>query len=120
MYNCIEYLGMNSFSKNIIAASTEPIILSILCEGDSYGYEIIKRIKEITDDKLVWKEGSLYPVLKKLESEKLIKSYFKEYNGRKRKYYSINNVGRQKLVSLKDQWEFFTNTFDKLWKPINL
>ncbi|PKM48717.1 MAG: PadR family transcriptional regulator, partial [Firmicutes bacterium HGW-Firmicutes-6] len=50
-------------SKDLIAASATPFILSILKESDSYGYAIIKKVKELTGDELVWSEGMLYPVL---------------------------------------------------------
>ncbi|MEL7533687.1 MAG: PadR family transcriptional regulator, partial [Bacteroidota bacterium] len=62
-------------SKDLIAASTIPIILSLLKEGDNYGYQLIKEVQKISGGALQWKEGSLYPVLIKLEKNGQIKSY---------------------------------------------
>lgn len=76
------YLSMNlnhmeKISKELIGASTIPIILSILSKKESYGYEIIKNVKDISDGKLAFKDGTLYPVLHKLEKRELIESYWK-------------------------------------------
>ena len=56
-------MNRNKLSKELIAATTIPIILSILQKGESYGYEIIKEVKALSDDHLEWKEGSLYPLI---------------------------------------------------------
>ena len=108
---------MTQFSKELIAASTIPLVLSILKDGDDYGYSIIKKVAELSEGNLNWKEGSLYPVLAKLEKEKLIKSYFKEFQGRKRKYYSINKSGGARLTELVNQWKLMNTTLNAIWKP---
>ncbi|MEM8861969.1 MAG: helix-turn-helix transcriptional regulator [Chloroflexota bacterium] len=59
-------------SKDLVAASSRPMILSILSKGESYGYEILKTIKERSNGQIEWKDGMLYPVLRKLENEELI------------------------------------------------
>ena len=53
-------------SKDLIAASSRPLILSLLSKKESYGYEIIKNIQELSQNQITWKDGTLYPVLKKL------------------------------------------------------
>ncbi|MEO0332050.1 MAG: PadR family transcriptional regulator, partial [Bacteroidota bacterium] len=73
-------------SKELVAASTIPIVLSLLKEKDNYGYQLIKDVQRISGGSLQWKEGSLYPVLLKLEKKGLISSYIKQENGRNRKY----------------------------------
>ena len=89
---------MEKFSKELIGASSIPIILSILSKGDSYGYEIIKTIKDLSANKIDFKDGTMYPVLHKLEKRQLILSFWKtSENGRKRKYYKITNKGREEL-----------------------
>ena len=60
---------MNTLSKELIGASSIPIILSILSRGESYGYEIIQQIREISDGNIEYKDGTLYPVLHKLEKK---------------------------------------------------
>ena len=103
-------------SKDLIAASCTPLILTILKEGDDYGYNIIKKIALVTDDELQWKEGSLYPVLAKLEKRGHLSSYFQVQDGRKRKYYSLNESGKNHLVKLKQEWDFLTQTMQILLK----
>ena len=108
-------------SKDLIAASTIPIILSLLQKGDNYGYRLIKDVQEITEGELQWKEGSLYPVLIKLEKKGFITSYIKKEEGRNRKYYAIVEKGHSRLSEIKQEWEFVNNTLHTLWdKQLNL
>jgi PadR family transcriptional regulator, regulatory protein PadR len=98
-------------SKDLIAASTTPLILAILKKQDSYGYEIIKNIKKASNDKIVWTEGMLYPVLHRLEKNDLIKSYWKiSEKGRKRKYYYLLDKGLLELDNYLKQWEIVHST----------
>ena len=48
-------------SRELVAASTRPLLLSLLAEGESYGYALIQRVKELSDGELNWTEGMLYP-----------------------------------------------------------
>ena len=107
-------------SKDLVAASATPMILAILKENDSYGYSIIKRVKELSDNKLVWTEGMLYPVLHRLEEQALIESYWKSSEtGRKRKYYRIREAGLKELELLKKQWDMVQSALSKTWKNKN-
>lgn len=103
-------------SKDLIAASATPIILAILKKNDSYGYSIIKMVKELSGNELVWTEGMLYPVLHRLEEQHLIESYWKGSEvGRKRKYYSIKEAGLKELELQKKQWEMVHSALSKTW-----
>jgi PadR family transcriptional regulator PadR len=104
-------------SKDLVAASSIPLVLSILNEGEDYGYSIIKKVMAASNNKLQWKEGSLYPVLGKLEKNGLVSSYIKVENGRKRKYYSINKPGETRLQELRKEWGLITNTMNILCNP---
>jgi DNA-binding PadR family transcriptional regulator len=105
-------------SKELVAASSRPLILSILREGESYGYEIIQRVLTLTEEELVWTDGMLYPVLHRLENEGLIKSKWKvSENGRKRKYYSLQVQGKRQLEEERRQWETVNNALMTLWSP---
>ncbi len=103
-------------SKDLVAASSIPLVLSILDEGDDYGYSIIKKVMAASDNQLEWKEGSLYPVLSKLEKNGLVTSKIKVENGRKRKYYAINKPGKTRLEELKKEWQLITDTMNILWR----
>ena len=103
-------------SKDLVAASATPIILAILKGNDSYGYSIIKKVKELSDNKLVWTEGMLYPVLHRLEEQELIESYWKSSEtGRKRKYYRIKEAGLKELELQKEQWDMVHSALSKTW-----
>ncbi|MEO0473928.1 MAG: PadR family transcriptional regulator [Bacteroidota bacterium] len=104
-------------SKDLIAASTIPIILSLLKRGDNYGYQLIKDVQEISGGSLQWKEGSLYPVLIKLEKKGLIRSYIKTEDGRKRNYYALNQDGTNRLAQLQQEWDMINHTLNRLWNP---
>lgn len=106
-------------SKALVAASTKPIILSILIRGEDYGYQIIQRVKEITGGNLEWSDNMLYPVLKRMEKEGLLDSQWKlSKKGRLRKYYRITVVGRKELESERRQWKVIQKAFNVLWKPL--
>src|SRR5580698_727459 len=80
----------NMITKELVAASTEPLILSLLSKGESYGYAIIQEVRKRSGDQIQWTDGMLYPVLHRMERNGLIKSrWMKLENGRKRKYYSL-------------------------------
>jgi len=101
-------------SKDLIAASSTPLVLAILSKEDNYGYSIIKKVKEVSNNKIIWTEGMLYPVLHKLEKEGFIESYWKKANtGRRRKYYRIKEEGKKELEKLKQQWKIVHSTLSK-------
>lgn len=103
--------------KELVAASSVPLVLSILSEGDSYGYAIIQRVKELSDGKITWTDGMLYPVLHWLEDQGLVKSRWAQAEtGRKRKYYTLQSAGRKALKEQQKQWSLVTSTLERLWR----
>lgn len=110
------YGGEFLISKDLMAASTRPLILSFLSKGESYGYEIIKNIQELSDNKIIWKDGTLYPVLKKLCDNGLVECEWKVIDGRKRKYYRITKAGLETLENERLQWEIVNNTLNNIWR----
>jgi len=103
--------------KELVAASTEPLILTLLARGESYGYALIQEAKRLSEDKIEWTDGMLYPVLHRMEANRWIKSrWVKIENGRKRKYYSIKKEGRQALQEKREQWALVSSVFRGLWK----
>ena len=103
-------------AKALVAASTKPLVLSILQFGESYGYQIIQRVKEVSGGELAWSDGMLYPVLHRLEREGLIRSqWMQSEKGRMRKYYCITDDGRQALAEERAQWESVNGALTRLW-----
>jgi PadR family transcriptional regulator PadR len=105
-------------AKALIAASTKPMILSILLNGENYGYQIIQSVKRISAGKLEWSDGMLYPVLHRLEKDGFIRSKWKiSEEDRRRKYYSITELGRKELEADMAQWKSVHEALTKLWEP---
>src|ERR1035437_2757979 len=91
--------------KELVAASAEPLVLSLLSKGESYGYAIIQEVKARSDGKLQWTDGMLYPVLHRMENRGLIKARWAESEtGRKRKYYSLKKDGKTAMAKHHEQW----------------
>lgn len=86
----------------------EFLILAIINREDSYGYEISQTIKLAANIK----ESTLYPILKKLEKAGYMTTYSQEYQGRKRKYYSITQEGKEQLQFLNEEWLTYKETLD--------
>jgi DNA-binding PadR family transcriptional regulator len=94
-----------NIGKDLVAASATPLVLSILGEGESYGYAIIKRVDELSGGELQWTDGMLYPVLHRLERHGYVKSSWgTSETGRRRKYYRLTGRGSQELASQRRQW----------------
>jgi DNA-binding PadR family transcriptional regulator len=106
-----------NISKDLMAASATPLVLAILAEGDSYGYAIIKRVKDLSDGHLQWTDGMLYPVLRRLERLDFIKARWgKSETGRKRKYYRLTSSGKVQLGEHRQQWHAVDQALRIVWK----
>ncbi len=106
---------MGKISKELMGASSNLFILSLLQNGDAYGYEVMQKFKELSGGRIAWKEGSLYPVLKKLEKSKKIKSYWNvEGFDRPRKYYKILAKGKEALKQEKADWDMMHSILNKI------
>lgn len=109
--------SVSMLAKELVAASTEPLILSLLDNGESYGYALIQEVKRLSGEKIEWTDGMLYPVLHRMEREGWIQSRWGEADtGRKRKYYSLKSKGRKALEGQRAQWVTVSKVFQRLWK----
>lgn len=103
-------------TKALVAASTKPLVLSILSYGENYGYKIIKEVERLSEGELQWTDAMLYPVLARMEKEGLIRSHWvKTESGRRRKYYRITEAGQERLEQERQQWLNVNRVFIKLW-----
>ncbi len=96
------------YSKELLKGSTYLMILSVLESKDLYGYKIIRELEIRSENAFEMSEGTLYPILHALEKEKFLESYWKEFEGRKRKYYHITKKGLNQLEEKKEEWRSFT------------
>jgi PadR family transcriptional regulator, regulatory protein PadR len=113
------YTGIMKLPKDLVAASAVPLVLSILADGESYGYTIIQRVRELSGGEIEWTDGMLYPVLHRLEAQGLVRSrWLISDAGRKRKYYTLAATGKRALMKQKEQWQVVHATLTKVWsKP---
>lgn len=101
-----------------MAASSEPVVLAILARGESYGYEMIQRVRELSSGEVAWTDGMLYPVLRRLEAQGQIESEWRTAeNGRQRRYYRISKLGRGELNKKREQWLCVSSMLTQLWEP---
>jgi len=99
---------MKSANKELVGASTGVLILGVLKRGASYGYDILRQINEEAGGAFTWQEGTIYPLLHKLEREGLLRSRWQDSpEGRRRKYYLLTAAGREALQVGSRQWEIF-------------
>jgi len=103
-------------NRALVAASSKPLILSILTHGKSYGYQIIKNVEQLSGGELEWTDAMLYPVLHRMEKDGLIISEWAvQQNGRKRKYYELTQLGRTEREVERKQWINVNEALNLLW-----
>ena len=102
-------------SQDLVRGTVVPIVLSLVEERAMYGYEIVKLVNARSNGVLQWREGTLYPALHKLESEKLIKSSWQAAeSGKQRKYYTITRKGKRQLAANRAEWQSFSTAVASL------
>ncbi len=106
-----------SQSKDLVAASATPLILTILSQSESYGYAIIQEVRRISANEIEWSDGMLYPVLRRLEKQGLVESEWRESeSGKRRRYYRTTEAGNLALEVHKVQWRSTNRIFTRLWE----
>ncbi|GAB4050675.1 PadR family transcriptional regulator [Spirosoma litoris] len=107
---------MPEINKELIAATLVPLVLTILADGESYGYEIIRNIRLRSQGQLDVAEGTLYPVLRKLEQRGLVQTQWRTAdNERQRKYYALKQQGREVLEAERANWNMINQLLQSLW-----
>ena len=92
--------------RELMKGSIEILLLSLLAEEDSYGYEMTKKLRVLSDEAYHMNEGTLYPALKRLENKECVISYWHDTDaGTRRKYYAITDIGRTELKRKRSNWK---------------
>jgi DNA-binding PadR family transcriptional regulator len=103
-------------TKDLVAASTTPLVLGILAEGESYGYAILKQVNDLSGGQLQWTDGLLYPLLHRMERLGHVEStWHSPPGGRRRKYYRITDQGRAELSEQRRQWTAVVDALRGVW-----
>ncbi|MFZ6036486.1 MAG: PadR family transcriptional regulator [Patescibacteria group bacterium] len=107
-------LHQGKINKELLKGSLEILLLSVLKQKPLYGYLIVKEIRSRSDEVFSLGEGTLYPLLHKLEIGGLLESWWQEVDGRRRKYYSLTNKGRKVLADKTAEWQVFAHAVKKI------
>jgi DNA-binding PadR family transcriptional regulator len=109
---------MPLFPKPLIAASLEPIMLTLLAEHAMYGYDIIQHVHELSDGRIRWSASKLYPLLHSLENKHFVEAFWQPSEaGPDRKYYRLTPGGRRALLQTKRDWLAMNHLLVRLWGP---
>ena len=106
---------MQGIDSDLIRGHIDTIILKVLSDGDKYGFEICKEVEEKSGGHYELKQPTLYSCLKRLESQKLISSYWEDSDiGGKRHYYKLTELGKQTYQKNQDDWTRSRQIIDNL------
>ena len=101
--------------KDLMKGSTALLALSLLAEGEQYGYQMIAELKRRSDGTFNLKEGTLYPVLHGLENDGAVESFWVDSDeGRRRKYYRITRYGRKLLEEKRGEWTAYARAVGRV------
>jgi PadR family transcriptional regulator PadR len=102
--------------KDLVAASSTPLVLAILAEGESYGYAILKQVRDLSGGELEWTDGMLYPLLHRLLRLGYVTTEWRTPpRERRRRYYAITDDGRAALVDQRRQWATVARALGDVW-----
>ena len=108
-------MNRDEFARNLAAGTYDLIVLDVLRDGPSYGYSILKRIVTQSKHCICWHQGSLYPVLHRLEERGLLASEWKgRPGGRQRRYYRLTARGQRQWREQRAQWRTFSRGVNSL------
>jgi len=103
------------FRKELVGGTTATLILSVLNNGSAHGYEIVRRINELSDGIFEWQEGTIYPALHKLETRELIRGEWVEASsGKMRRVYCLTNDGKRALMSDAKEWSIYSKAVESI------
>ena len=106
---------ISRMNKKLLSGTLSTIILKLLQDHDEmYGYEIVQKVKELTQDQLQINEGALYPALHKLEASGLLTVEYKQYQNRVRKYYRLTEEGTKETQNQLDDLRAFMQQLQQL------
>ncbi|MCL1976320.1 MAG: PadR family transcriptional regulator [Firmicutes bacterium] len=95
---------------NPSAALLDALVLSVVEQGDIYGYKITQTVRSALDIS----ESTLYPVLRRLEKDQCLEVYDVAYSGRNRRYYRITSRGRAQLMLYRQEWAEYQNSINTI------
>lgn len=105
-------------NSNLLRGSLESIIIKLINEeGEMYGYEITKKVKELSEEKILLTEGALYPALHKMEANGILETEMRFVDNRYRKYYKLTKKGKVSFDEYMEDMKNFLSTMNLVFKP---
>lgn len=99
-----------AIDQKMMAGSTMLLVLSLLRGGEKYGYEMILELARRSDNTFQLREGTLYPILHKLEQDRMVEAFDRETDtGKKRRYYRLTRKGETLLAEKVTEWQTFSS-----------
>lgn len=108
----------DKLDSEFLRGSLDLVVLSALADGAKYGYLIQQKIVETSRAQVQLPAGTLYPLLHKLEAEKLVRCRWDDSTGRKRKWYELTTTGRKRLQERTRQWHLYADCLRELLAPV--
>jgi PadR family transcriptional regulator PadR len=107
------------YDSDLLRGNTDSLLLFLINEhGETYGYHLIKEIEERSQGYFRFKEGTVYPALRKLENDGRVRGEWKKLpNGQERRYYTITDSGREQLQEKIVMWQSFASAMALVMKP---
>lgn len=106
------------FERELLRGSLDLMVLSVLAGQPQYGYSIQKQIREASRERVDLPAGTLYPLLHRLEADRLIRSKWDDSTGRRRKWYELTAAGRQRLKQQAQDWNHYAECIRQLLLPV--
>ena len=108
----------DKFGRDLLRGSLDLMVLSVLADEPRYGYSIQRTIRDASRERVQIEAGTLYPILHRLEAEKLIRSRWDDSTGRRRKWYELTAAGRKRLATQAATWHEYTACIQQLLQPV--
>ena len=108
----------DKLSGELLRGSLDLMVLSVLADGPKYGYMIQQRLREASRQMVDVQAGTLYPLLHRLEGEKLVRPKWDDSTGRRRKWYELTAAGRKRLAEQTSQWHDYVDCLRQLLGPV--
>jgi DNA-binding PadR family transcriptional regulator len=105
-------------SNEMIRGNLDLLVLSSLADGAKYGYLIQQSLNGATGGMVTVQAGTLYPLLHRLEAEKLVRCRWDSSTGRKRKWYELTSAGKKRLRHQANQWREYADCVGRVLRPV--
>jgi PadR family transcriptional regulator PadR len=106
---------MAQYSRELLKGAADTLVLSAFADGDKYGYGIVKELERRSEGYFCLKEGTLYPILHRLEHQGLLAAHWLTMpNGSERRYYALTAKGKRALSAKLNEWQTFSQAVGRV------